>query len=127
MFRELMGGINNAWYVNLYGEYKFPLQLAQGTMSLGARVDLTTSGPIVKSATPGESSWYGFEANAKLFYDESDRFRFELGAGIFVPGNAWENVDYPILPSQSVYENSSSETFDPDIAWNVIANLYFMF
>ena len=74
-----------------------------------------------------ESSWYGFEANAKLFYDESDRFRFELGAGIFVPGNAWENVDYPILPSQSVYENSSSETFDPDIAWNVIANLYFMF
>lgn len=127
MFRELMGGINNAWYLNLYGEYKFPIQMPQTTMSLGARLDLTTSGAVEKEATPGNASWYGFEGNIKLFYDESDRFRFEIGAGIFVPGNAWENVDYPILPSQSVYENSTSETYDPDVAWNVLANLYFMF
>lgn len=127
MFKQLMDGINNAWYLNLYGEYKFPLQMSQITMSLGARVDLTTSGPIVKNATPGNDSWYGFEGNLKLFYDESDRFRFEIGAGIFVPGNAWENVDYPVLPSQSVYEKSTSETYDPDIAWNVLANLIFMF
>ena len=127
MFRELMGGINNAWYLNIYGEYKFPIQMPQTTMALGARLDLTTSGAIETDATPGNSWWYGFEGNVKLFYDESDRFRFEIGAGIFVPGMAWENVDYPILPAQSVYENSNSETYDPDIAWNVLANLYFMF
>lgn len=127
MFRELMGGINNAWYINLNGEYKFPIQMPQTTMSLGARLDLMTAIAIEKDATPGESRWYGFEGNVKLFYDESDRFRFEIGAGIFVPGNAWKNVDYPILPSQSVYENSTSDTYDPDIAWNVLANLYFMF
>lgn len=130
MFRELMGGVNNAWYVNLYGEYKFPLTLSQMTMALGARVDLTTSGAIEKSATPGNASWYGFEANARLFYDESDRFRFEIGAGIFVPGEAWTHrakSGYPILPSQSVYEDSTSDDYDPDIAWNVVANLYFMF
>lgn len=127
MFRELMGGINNAWYLNLYGEYKFPIQMPQTTMALGARLDLTTSGAVEKEATPGNASWYGFEGNVKLFYDESDRFRFEIGAGIFVPGKAWKNVNYPILPSQSVYENSTSEAYDPDIAWNVLANLYFMF
>ncbi|MBQ9395843.1 MAG: hypothetical protein IJU23_10080 [Proteobacteria bacterium] len=130
MFRELMGGINNAWYLNIYGEYKFPIVMPQMTMSLGARLDLTTSGPLVKEATPGNSSWYGFEGNVKLFYDESDRFRFEIGAGLFVPGDAWERKvksDYPILPSQSVYEDATSNDYDPEIAWNVIANLYFMF
>lgn len=127
MFRELMGGINNAWYLNLYGEYKFPLQMQQMTIALGARIDLTTSGAIEKNATPGNASWYGFEGNAKLFYDESDRFRFEIGAGFFVPGDAWKNVDYPMLPSQSVYEVSTTKEYDPDVAWNVVANLYFMF
>lgn len=130
MFRELMGGINNAWYLNIYGEYKFPLVMPQMTMSLGARLDLTTSGPLVKDAVPGKNGWYGFEGDVKLFYDESDRFRFEIGAGIFVPGEAWERKvksDYPILPSQSVYEDATSNDYDPEIAWNVIANLYFMF
>ena len=69
-------------------------------------------------------------AIAKLFYDESDRFRFEIGTGVFVPGDAWTNrakSGYPILPSQSVYESSTSDDYDPEVAWNVIANLYFMF
>ena len=130
MFKELMGGINNAWYLNLYGEYKFPLAMPQFTTSLGARLDLMTAAAMEKSATPGNSAWYGFEANAKLFYDESDRFRFEIGAGVFVPGAAWTNrakSGYPILPSQSVYESSTSDDYDPEVAWNVIANLFFMF
>ncbi|MBQ8035411.1 MAG: hypothetical protein IJ268_00295, partial [Proteobacteria bacterium] len=122
MFSELMGGINNAWYLNLYGEYKFPITMPQMTMALGARLDLSTAVPIVKEATPGNASWYGFEGDLKLFYDESDRFRFEIGAGIFVPGAAWTNrakSNYPILPSQSVYEDSTSKDYDPEIAWNV--------
>ena len=130
MFKELMGGINNAWYLNLNAEYKFPIQMPQLTTSLGARLDLTTAGPLVKEATPGNHFWYGFEGNLKLFYDESDRFRFEIGAGPFVPGDAWQNQaksDYPILPSQNVYSDSTSDTYDPEIAWNVLANLYFMF
>lgn len=130
MFRELMGGINNAWYLNLYGEYKFPLEMPQMTMALGVGLDLTTSVALEKSATPGQSSWYGFEANVKLFYEESDRFRFELGGGIFAPGRAWQRKPssiYPILPSQSVYEDSSSETYKAKVAWNVLANAYFMF
>ncbi|MBQ1266025.1 MAG: hypothetical protein IIY06_04565 [Proteobacteria bacterium] len=130
MFHELMDGINNAWYLNIYGEYKFPLELSQMTMALGARLDLSTAAALVKDATPGDSSWYGFEADLKLFYEESDRFRFEIGAGVFVPGNAWQHKpasDYPILPSQSVYKDSTSDTYDPEVAWNVIANLYFMF
>ncbi len=130
MFRELMGGINNAWYLNINGEYKFPISMPQLTMALGARLDLTTSGPIEKKATPGNNGWYGFEGNLKLFYDESDRFRFEIGAGIFAPGDAWKHKaksSYPILPSQSVYEDSTSDSYDPEIAWNVLANLYFMF
>jgi len=128
MFHELMGGINNAWYLNLYGEYKFPLELSQITMSLGARLDLMTAVALEKKATPGNNSWYGFEADAKLFYEESDRFRFEIGAGIFVPGDAWEYVgsSYPELPKSGVY-NRENDSYDPEIAWNVIANLYFMF
>ena len=128
MFHELMGGINNAWYLNLYGEYKFPLELSQITMSLGARLDLTTSVPLVKKATPGKGSWYGFEADAKLFYEESDRFRFEIGGGIFVPGDAWEYVGsgYPELPKSGIY-NREDDSYSPEIAWNVLANLYFMF
>lgn len=128
MFHELMGGINNAWYLNVYGEYKFPLELSQTTMSLGARLDLMTAAAIVKDATPGRQAWYGFEADAKVFYEESDRFRFEIGAGVFAPGGAWERVNgstYPTLPSSTVY--SDSEEHEPEVAWNVIANLYFMF
>lgn len=130
MFRELMGGINNAWYLNVYGEYKFPLEMPQMTMALGVSLDLTTSVALEKSATPGQSSWYGFEANAKLFYEESDRFRFEIGGGVFAPGSAWQHKpgsSYPILPSQSVYEDTSSDTFKAKVAWNVLANAYFMF
>lgn len=130
MFHELMDGINNAWYLNIFAEYKFPLELSQMTLALGARLDLTTAAALVKDATPGDASWYGFEADLKLFYDESDRFRFEIGAGVFVPGHAWTHKpasDYPILPSQSVYKDSTSDTYDPEVAWNVVANLYFMF
>ena len=130
MFRELMGGINNAWYLNLYGEYKFPISMPQYTTSLGARLDLSTATAMVQEATPGDAKWYGFEAGAKLFYDESDRFRFEIGAGFLVPGDAWAHrakSNYPILPSQSVYEASTSDAYDPKVAWNVIANLFFMF
>ena len=130
MFHELMDGINNAWYLNLNAEYKFPLELSQMTMALGGRLDLSTAVALNKDATPGHSSWYGFEADLKLFYEESDRFRFEIGAGVFVPGKAWQHLpasDYPILPSQSVYKDSTSDTYDPEVAWNVLANLYFMF
>ncbi len=128
MFNELMGGINNAWYLNLYGEYKFPLELSQMTMSLGARLDLMTAAALEKEATPGNSIWYGFEADAKLFYEESDRFRFEIGAGVFVPGDAWAYVggSYPELPKSGTY-NREDDSYDPEVSWNVIANLYFMF
>ena len=130
MFRHLMGGINNAWYLNLYGEYKFPVKLAQMTTALGARVDLTTSAALNKSATPGNDTWYGFEGNAKLFYEETDRFKIEIGAGFFAPGHAWDRPSrssYPILPSQNVYEGSTTKSYEPDVAWNVQTNLFFMF
>jgi len=130
MFRELMGGINNAWYFAMHGEYKFPLELSQMTMALGARLDMSTAVALNAAATPGESYWYGFEAGLKLFYEESDRFRFEIGTGVFVPGNVWKRTPqsvYPILPSQSVYEDSTSDTYSPKVAWNVLANLFFMF
>ena len=130
MFHELMDGINNAWYMNIYGEYKFPVRLAQMTTALGARVDFSTAMAIEKSATPGNGSWYGFEGNAKLYYEETDRFKVEIGAGFFAPGKAWKHLNrssYPILPSQSVYEESTTRSYDPDVAWNVQTNLYFMF
>jgi uncharacterized protein (TIGR04551 family) len=130
MFHELMDGINNAWYMNIYGEYKFPVRLAQMTTALGARVDFSTAMAIEKSATPGNGSWYGFEGNAKLYYEETDRFKVEIGAGFFAPGKAWKHLNrssYPILPSQSVYEESTTKSYDPDVAWNVQTNLYFMF
>jgi len=128
MFNELMGGINNAWYLNIYGEYKFPLELSQMTMSLGARLDLMTAVALEKEATPGNGTWYGFEADAKLFYEESDRFRFEIGAGVFVPGAAWDYVggSYPEFPKSGTY-NRIDDSYTAEVAWNVIANLYFMF
>ncbi len=128
MFHELMGGINNAWYFNIYGEYKFPLELSQMTMALGARLDIMTAFALNVDATPGQSPWYGTEFDLKLFYEESDRFRFEIGAGVFAPGLAWGRIaggSYPTLPASNVYDNSDEH--DPGVAWNVLANLYFMF
>ena len=132
MFKDLMGGINNAWYINLYGDYKFPLELNQIATSLGAHLDVSTSLALNKEATPGESLWYGFEADLKLYYEEADRFRFEIGASILAPGAAWTRNPgslYPVLPASNVYEDdiSASEVYEPSVAWGVYAAGIWMF
>ena len=132
MFKDLMGGINNAWYINLYGDYKFPLELNQIATALGAHLDISTSLALNKEATPGESLWYGFEADLKLYYEEADRFRFEIGASILAPGAAWTRNPgslYPVLPASNVYEDdiSASDVYEPGVAWGVYAAGIWMF
>ncbi len=132
MFKELMGGINNAYYFNVFAEYVFPINFSQMTINLGGRLDMSTSLALEKLATPGQSRWYGFETDLKIFYEEKDSFRTEIGAGVFVPGAAWTRKTgslYPILPHHSVYEDdfNASKDYKASVAWNVVFNAIWMF
>ena len=137
MFRELVGGITNAIYFNPWGAYTFPIEEAQSFNVLGARLDVITAIAPKPESTPGQASWYGLETDLKLFYEEVDRYKLELAAGLFVPGPVWTrkakrdgtDVNYPILPTAGVYPNDLSITKDlaGEVAWTIQSNIFWLF
>jgi len=132
MFRELVGGVTNAAYFDAWGEYQFPVSASEEPNILGARLDAITSFAIEPEATPGNARWYGFESDLSLYYNEVDRWLFEIEGGIFIPGDAWDRIpgrDYPILPDPSVYPEDLTieDRIDAEIAWTIQANLWWLF
>lgn len=132
MFRELVGGITNAVYFDPWAQYQFPL----AGNNLGARLDLITAVAPKPESTPGNGTWYGFEADLKLFYEEPDRFRAQLAAGFFFPGGAWNRIaEHPDLggPTPQLPVPSAHPTLQPDeeitatFAWTIQAGLWWMF
>ena len=72
--------------------------------SLGARLDFLWAQAHEAQATPGDEADYGFEIDLRLFYGEKDRFNFDLEAGMFVPGAAFNNLQSsPIREAETAY------------------------
>lgn len=85
MFREVLGTVANAWYAKPYVSFDF-FQSRQDR--LGFQVDLLLAGALDSDATPGKSSFYGFEGDVALFFHDKAGFRFDLEMGFLFPGAA---------------------------------------
>ena len=85
MFREIIGAITNAYYINPYFSFDF---LAKQNDILGARFDLITATAVDAERTPSGEGFYGVEADAALYYREP-RYSADLSFGYYVPGAAF--------------------------------------
>lgn len=85
MFREIVGGISNAAYLNPF--FKYDLYAKQNDV-LGVRLDLISAVALQSDATPSGHSFYGVEANLGAYYRQP-RYGADLTAGIFLPGSVF--------------------------------------
>jgi len=87
LFREVIGGVTNAVYIKPWIAY----DLFEGPEdTLGFRLDLEYAQALEPLATPGNSSFLGFEADARAyFYDKAAGFKLDLEMGFLFPGGAF--------------------------------------
>lgn len=85
MFREIVGGISNAVYLNPF--FKYDLYAKQNDV-LGVRIDLISAFAMQSEATPSGKSFYGVEANLGAYYRQP-RYGVDLTTGVFIPGNVF--------------------------------------
>lgn len=78
LFREVLGTVNDAFYVKPHIGYYF-------TPDLGVRADLIYSQAIFASSTPGQENPLGIELDAKAFYATEDGFHLMPQLGFFLP------------------------------------------
>ena len=90
LFREVIGAVTNTIYVKPYIAYDLFDSVEE---ELGARLDVLWAQAAEPQATPGDSADYGLEADLRLFYGEKDRFNFDIEAGLFFPGAAFNNLE----------------------------------
>lgn len=89
MFREVIGTVTNALYLNPF--FQYDLFAKQGD-TLGLRVDLITAVAANAEATPSGKGFYGVEANLGAYYRQP-RYGADISGGIFLPGNAFDAVE----------------------------------
>jgi uncharacterized protein (TIGR04551 family) len=85
MFREIVGGISNAAYLNPF--FKYDLYAKQNDV-LGVRLDVISAIALNPDATPSGDSFYGVEANLGAYYRQP-RYGVDLSTGVFIPGSAF--------------------------------------
>lgn len=87
LFREVIGGVTNAVYIKPWIAY----DLFEGPEdTLGFRLDLEYAQALEPLATPGNSSFLGFEADLRAyFYDSAAGFKLDVEAGFLFPGAAF--------------------------------------
>ena len=108
LFREVIGTVTNAIYVKPYIACDLFDSVEE---SLGARIDVLWAQAHEASATPGDAADYGVEADLRLFYEEKDRFNFDIEAGMFIPGGAFTNLEStPIREAETAYTIQSRIT-----------------
>ncbi len=88
MFREIIGTITNAWYINPYFQYDL---FSKFNDVLGARLDVIAAGALVPGVTPSGNGFYGVELDFGAYYRQP-RFSADLSFGVFLPGNAFNGV-----------------------------------
>lgn len=89
MFREIIGTITNAIYINPFFQYDLFSKRAD---SLGLRLDFIGAMAANPASTPSGKSFYGAEADLTVFYRQP-RYGADISAGVFLPGNAFNGVE----------------------------------
>jgi uncharacterized protein (TIGR04551 family) len=85
MFREIIGTITNAVYVNPFVQYDL---FARDQSSLGVRWDVILGNAMRAETTPSGRSFYGVETDLGFYYREA-RFLADVTGGLYVPGSAF--------------------------------------
>ncbi len=85
MFREVIGTITNAVYVNPFFQYDL---FAKQDDTLGARLDLIGGFAMNPDATPSGNGFYGIETDLTIYYREP-RYGADIMAGVYIPGSAF--------------------------------------
>lgn len=88
MFREIIGTITNAVYVNPF--VQFDLFTPQDD-KLGIRLDLIAGGALDPATTPSGERFYGVETDISLYWREP-RYGADITAGLFIPGAAFDGT-----------------------------------
>jgi uncharacterized protein (TIGR04551 family) len=89
MFREVVGAITNAVYVNPFFQYDL---FAKQDDTLGVRLDLISGQAMNSETTPSGKGWYGLETDVTVYWREA-RFGTDIMAGFFLPGNVFNAVE----------------------------------
>lgn len=89
MFREIIGTVTNALYLNPFFQYDLFSKRAD---SLGLRVDLIGAVAANAASTPSGRGFYGAEGNLTIYYRQP-RYGVDVAAALFLPGNAFNAVE----------------------------------
>lgn len=131
MFREIIGTVTNAMYVNPFFQYDL---FSKRNDTLGVRVDLITALAANAAATPSGNAFYGVEGNLSVYYRQP-RYGADLSVGLFLPGNAFNAVPgrprfndigaYRGTATGTVYEDGDERSANP--ATTLQARFYWAF
>ena len=89
VFREIIGGITNAYYLNPFFQYDL---FSKQDDNLSVRLDLITAFAANSDTTPSGESFYGVETDLTLYYREPN-YGVDLSAGFYFPGSAFNGVE----------------------------------
>lgn len=82
LFREIIGAVTNAFYVNPKISYIFS---EIGKNKIGGEFSLLSAFAPNPSSTPGEESPLGIESDFRFFYEFGDLLKFDISSGILFP------------------------------------------
>lgn len=129
MFREIIGTVTNAVYLNPFFQYDL---FAKQDDALGARLDLVTAFAMSPDATPSGEGFYGVETDLTIYYREPN-YGADIMAGVFIPGSAFDALDgNPRMPTVAQrYGVGASVPFDGDQnatpAWTLQGRFFWAF
>ena len=124
LFREVIGTVTNAYYVNPYIMATF---LDSGLQHMEIQLDAIGSRAFDAAGTPGQSPWLGAEFDLSLRYIDGDTFVAALEGGILFPFSGLgategtQRLNYYGDPGPFTDDQS------PNMAWTVQGRLSWNF
>ena len=88
LFREVIGGVTNAWYLKPWAQYTF---WESGRYRAGARLELMYAGAFEAGGTPGGALDLGFEADITAFFRIGESFDARLVFAALFPLEGLDN------------------------------------
>jgi uncharacterized protein (TIGR04551 family) len=86
LFREIIGSVTNATYIKPWIQFDF---WTRNKDTFGFRFDAIYSLAHKAGATPSGERFLGLEFDSLLFYREHEKFQADIGYGLLVPGDAF--------------------------------------
>ncbi|MFZ4579807.1 MAG: hypothetical protein ACOYOB_15570 [Myxococcota bacterium] len=116
LFREVIGGVTNAWYAKpTVSINAYPFYVPQ---ELGLDLSVLYAGAVDKLGTPGQGSSLGTELEAKGILGQRGLFQSSIAFSYLLPGDAFDLL-------KGWY--GATEAKQPENTWRLLGNLTLMF